>query len=135
MAPDADDPVCGVMATSAAHPNGVWTFDVLDAYAIDGDTARVTADLGFGAAFRFDLRLMAVSAPELREEGGPAARDAFNIMLQARPLLVTTHRTAAGGEVRSFARWLGNLTVFDGASFVDIGAMLVADGYATETVM
>lgn len=120
---------------SAAHPNGAWVFDVLDGYAIDGDTARVTTDLGFGAAFRFDVRLLDVSAPELREPGGYEAREALNVFLQMRPLLVTTYRTVTGGEIRSFARWLGRLAVLTEIGLTDVGAMLVADGHAQETVL
>lgn len=120
---------------STAHPDGTWTFDVLSADAIDGDTARVTADLGFGAAFRFDLRLEDVSAPELREPGGHEAKEAFNVLLQMRPLIVTTHRTVSGGEVRSFARWLGRIGVPFEDGFADVGAMLVVEGFARETVM
>lgn len=123
------------MGSSTAHPDGTWTFDVLSAEAIDGDTARVTADLGFGAAFRFDLRLEDVSAPELREPGGHEAKDAFHLLLQTRPLIVTTHRTVSGGEVRSFARWLGRLTGFIDDEFTDLGDVMVTDGYAKETVM
>ena len=120
------------MSSSAAHPDGAWCFDVLTADAIDGDTARVTADLGFGAAFRFDLRLRNVSAPELREVGGPEAKTAFQAYLDQRPLLVTTYRTVSGGEVRSFARWLGRLTIWPDR---DVGEEMVLSGHAKVTVL
>jgi endonuclease YncB( thermonuclease family) len=123
------------MSTSAAHSDGTWQFDLLDAYAIDGDTARVTVDCGFGAAFRFDLRLAGINAPELRDPGGVEAKRELDRLLTMRPIIVTTHRTATGGDVRSFARWVGSaeLVMFDGRK--NIGDLLVDEGFAQVLAM
>lgn len=120
------------MGYSSAHPDGSWRFDLLAATAIDGDTARVTVDLGFGADFRFDLRLRNVSAPELRDPGGPEAKMAFQGFLDnLKGMMVTTYRSIGGKEVQSFARWLGRISTADGQ---DLGELLVAQGFATVTI-
>jgi hypothetical protein len=55
--------------------------------------------------------------------------------LTMRPIIVTTHRTATGGDVRSFARWVGSaeLVMFDGRK--NIGDLLVDEGFAQVLAM
>jgi endonuclease YncB( thermonuclease family) len=112
---------------SAAHPDGAWSFDVLHAKAIDGDTARILVDCGFGVAFRFDIRLEGINAPELRNPGGRESQAALQVLLDKETLTATTYRTVSGGDVRSFARWVGRLTNAAGS---DIGDYLVSLGFA-----
>lgn len=121
--------------SSIAHPDGAWSFDVLEAIAIDGDTVRTTVDLGFGAAFRFDLRIMGINAPELRFRGGPEAKARLAMLLLLGPLVVTTHRSAGGSDRRSFARWVGSIRLFGGTDGdVDIGDLMVAAGHARRVI-
>lgn len=96
---------------SAAHPDGRWPFDVLSGTAIDGDTARIMADLGFGARVEIDLRLAGVRAPEMGQPGGVAARDALQAMLDRPGVVAVIHRRDTGSYPRSFARWIGELTI------------------------
>lgn len=95
--------------TSAAHPDNRWPFDVLAAEAVDGDTARVLCDCGFGIRFAFDLRLAGIDAPELGEPGGPEAKAALQALLDRPGLVAVVHRRDTGGYPRSFARWIGEL--------------------------
>ncbi len=91
--------------------------------AVDGDTAGLDLDLGF---YQWRLgrtyRLARIDAPELRNEGGPAARDALaGVLSGAVSLLVTTSRAD------SFDRWIVDLYA-DGRNVSD---WLVERGFAT----
>ncbi len=91
--------------------------------AVDGDTAGLDLDLGF---YQWRLgrtyRLARIDAPELRNEGGSAARDALAVLLSgARTILASTARAD------SFDRWIVELYA-DGQSVSDA---LVAGGHAT----
>ena len=91
--------------------------------AVDGDTVGLDLDLGF---YQWRLgrtyRLARIDAPEIRTEGGPAARDALAAILSgARAILATTSRAD------SFDRWIVELYA-DGESVSDA---LVAAGFAT----
>ncbi len=116
--------------SSAAHPDGRWPFDVQEAIAIDGDTAIVTCNLGFGVSQTFALRLAGISAPELGQPGGTEAHEAFSRWLVERtPLIAIVHRRASGAWVRSFARWVGDLRSGDGSD-PPAAATMVAEGHA-----
>ena len=91
--------------------------------AVDGDTVGLDLDLGFyqwriGRTYR----LARIDAPELRNEGGLAARDALTtIMAGSRSILATTSRAD------SFDRWIVELYA-DGANVSDA---LVTAGHAS----
>ena len=90
--------------------------------AVDGDTVGLDLDLGF---YQWRLgrtyRLARIDAPELRTEGGPAARDALTQMLSgARSLL------AATSKADSFDRWIVELY----ADGLNVSDALVAGGFA-----
>lgn len=90
--------------------------------AVDGDTVGLDLDLGF---YQWRLgrtyRLARIDAPELRTEGGPAARDALMQMLSGAQSLL-----AATSKADSFDRWIVELYA-DGQNVSDA---LVAGGYA-----
>ena len=93
---------------------------------VDGDTVGLDLDLGF---YQWRLgrtyRLARIDAPELRTEGGPAARDALAALLQpAQSILATT------AKADSFDRWIVELYA-DGTNVSDA---LVSSGHATYRV-
>lgn len=48
---------------------------------IDGDTVAAAVDLGFFVTVKMSLRLAGLNARELRDEGGPEARDHLAALL------------------------------------------------------
>lgn len=58
----------------------------------DGDTVKLTIDLGFGMHFASGpMRLAGINAPELKDAGGIEARDHLAAMISIdRPFLVNT---------------------------------------------
>lgn len=91
--------------------------------AVDGDTVGLDLDLGF---YQWRLgrtyRLARIDAPEIRNEGGVASRDALAGMLsQARSILATT------AKADSFDRWIVELYA-DGTNVSDA---LVSSGFAS----
>ncbi len=101
----------------------MYTYAARYVRTVDGDTAALDLDLAF---YQWRLgrtyRLARIDAPELRTEGGPAARDSLGAILSgAHSLLATTARAD------SFDRWIVELYA-DGQSVSDL---LVAAGHAT----
>lgn len=84
---------------------------------VDSDTVRLLCDTGFGGRQEEDVRLLNVSAPELRDPGGVQCRDFTAAWLgqystRRWPLLVSTvpNTAAEPGERRSFVRYLGTVS-------------------------
>lgn len=117
---------------------GMWTYQARAVKAVDGDTIRMTVDLGFRVSHDIDVRLEGVDCPELRRgtaeqrAAGAAARDAAQDWLdtwstwprpesESWPLLVTT------GKGRSFNRWVGSVRNSADETLSDY---LVATGHA-----
>jgi hypothetical protein len=96
----------------------VWEYRASPIVAVDGDTVRLLVDLGFYARHQIDLRLLDVSAPELRDSGGVEARDHVTAWLRtvalpglAWPLLVRTQTTKVTEptERQTFTRYIGDI--------------------------
>jgi endonuclease YncB( thermonuclease family) len=95
----------------------MWTYRAAVLEVIDGDTLRLDIDLGFHVHTQQDIRLLAVSAPELNQlGGGEAAVYVAAWMAQLDdlrwPLQVTTaiNRNPEPEEKRTFTRYLGTVS-------------------------
>lgn len=93
----------------------------------DGDTVRLTVDLGFHVALsRAKLRLYGIDAPEVR---GPARRDGLAARMALRELLAGAQdiriRTLKDKQGK-FGRWL----VIIYADGVNVNRWLVEKGFA-----
>jgi hypothetical protein len=95
----------------------MWTYRASLLEILDGDTLRLLVDTGFYARHRIDLRLLDVSAPELRDPGGPETRDfvqawyyQLNLDLEW-PMLIHTQTTKLiePSEKQSFTRYIGDI--------------------------
>jgi endonuclease YncB( thermonuclease family) len=119
-------------ARGAAFPRR-YPMIVIDVH--DGDTCAVLLDQGGDSWWRINLRLHGLAARELRDPGGPEARDAL-----ARMLAPITPRTPLEifdahwqGECESLSwdkyggRVLGRIWI-PGWS-VDVAAMMIQAGY------
>lgn len=94
----------------------------------DGDTMLLIIDLGFSMRTEQAVRLTGVTAPELRQPGGPQAAMQLRLICEdiedrarARrlrwPFVVATDPNTLDEpeERRSFVRWLGAVRAFDNA--------------------
>lgn len=94
----------------------MWAYRSALLAVLDGDTIRAEVDLGCHVRTQQDIRLTAVSAPELSQPGGVEAQR-YVIDWMARlaalrwPLLVTTspNTRPEPDERRSFVRYLGTV--------------------------
>jgi endonuclease YncB( thermonuclease family) len=115
-------------------------FDVLDVWEVhDGDTYALLLDGGFRGYPAPWLRLKGFSAPELKQKGGPNARDvAYELLTDhlATTWVVTTKipldlqaklAKDYGDSPRSFARYIADVWLADG---VRLGDELVRAGAA-----
>lgn len=96
---------------------------------VDGDTVRLSVDLGFKVTVEIRARLAGINAPELHGDtrlAGLAAKgqleDLLRLAEQDGPLLVSSHK----GQ-RSFGRWVVDLWLDDGTS---VGDVMVSGGHA-----
>lgn len=114
----------------------LWTYRARPVRCIDGDTLSLELDLGFGARLEFDLRVAGIDAPEMGAADGAAALaflrdevlgDAFAAGRAAWPLRVRTRKTGTGNDVRSFARYVGDVRTEAGT---DVAEAMVATGHA-----
>jgi len=88
---------------------------------VDGDTLRLTLDLGFYLR-REDqsYRLLRINAPELNTDEGKAAKAALEAYLAGKSLLVQTQKAD------SFGRFLAEVY----ANGANVSDWLVSQGYA-----
>lgn len=114
-----------------------WTYDARVLSVHDGDTMRVTIDLGCGVAFTDNVRLLGIQCPEVGGAGvtadekvaGGAARDRLRDLVYAAGdrVVVRTKKDAREGRGRYLA------TVFavgpDGM-WTDLCQQLVDEGHA-----
>jgi len=91
---------------------------------VDGDTVHAEIDLGLETCRRVKLRLLGVYAPELREPGGPEARDYLRGLVEGEQVIVRTVKD----RTEKYGRYLGVLQLPDGRG---VNALLVAAGHAT----
>jgi micrococcal nuclease len=90
----------------------------------DGDTFKADIDLGFGIWFSNQtFRLLGIQAWELKEEGGPAARDELaRLMPIGSEILIRTKKDSK----EKFGRYLATVLSHGG----DVATALVAGGHA-----
>lgn len=107
---------------------GLWSYEAtLKEPPHDGDTVRLTIDLGFGVMFEAGpMRLLGINAPELKNAGGAEARDFLAAMLPAdKPFLIHT--------IKDRRDKYGRLLVVicpDGESGLSVNERMIADGHA-----
>lgn len=94
---------------------------------LDGDTLEADIDLGFRITYRQTIRLVAMNAPEIRTELGPAAKARLEQLVMGKTFVRVT--TTIHREFEKYGRVLGRL-VADG---VDVNAAMLADGFAVKT--
>lgn len=117
----------------------LWFYRAALVRVIDADTLAILVDVGFGARYEAAIRIAGIDAPELGTPEGEAARLFLLRLLDLAdagrwPLLVRTQKTAAGTDVRSFARYVGDVTIASAASMgggpLDVADALVLAGMA-----
>lgn len=96
----------------------LWHFRAMTLRVLDGDTALLLADTGYGGRYEVHLRIAGLNAPEMSTpEGMPARLRLANALpLWAAgsgwPLrVISLQRETVVSEVRSFERFVGTILV------------------------
>lgn len=110
------------------RPLLLYTYTASLVRVIDGDTVRVSIDLGFAITHTITIRLAGINAPEVvgaSKAEGLAAKAALAMMLGVSRLTITTFKDRTDKYGRYVAHiWAGSL---------HINAQMVLDGYAVES--
>lgn len=93
---------------------------------IDGDTLIAAIQLGFYASIQIHVRVYGLWCPELRDPGGPEARDFAQQWFVSKPLLIQSFH-----DRRSFERWV--CEVYDDADGGRYADACIAAGHGTAT--
>ena len=91
----------------------VYTYPATLERVVDGDTVRLTLDLGFSIR-RLDqpYRLLRVNAPEMNTEEGKAAKGWLEVFLTEKALTAQTQKSDSFGRFLAEV-WAGNENVSD----------------------
>jgi hypothetical protein len=96
----------------------MWEYRAALTEILDGDTIRLWVDLGcFVGRHHMDVRLLGVSAPELRDPGGPETKDFVQAWMYTLnpdlswPMLINTQTTKVTEptEKQSFTRYIADI--------------------------
>jgi len=103
----------------------MYEYNAIILRVVDGDTVHAQVDLGLETYRRIKLRLLNVYAPELREPGGPEARDYLRALVDGKSVVVRTEKD----RTEKYGRYLCTI-LLDGQ---DVNARLVETGHASRT--
>ena len=97
---------------------------------IDGDTCKVTVDMGFRISYTDSVRIWGINAPELRSPLPPVAEAAKKALAYARKIAPEGEkyriRSYKSGEEK-YGRWLASIKLKGGKDF---GEEMIAAGHA-----
>lgn len=100
---------------------------------IDGDTVECRVDLGFDVTRTVHVRVRGLYCPELhgadRDRGAAALAAARAILPPGTPARLTAY-VSGGVLVKTFDRYVGDLTLLDGRDFA---TLMIAGGYGGAT--
>lgn len=94
----------------------------------DGDTIKVTIDVGFQWLHKTSIRILGIDTPEIRtrnkeeKKAGYAARYFLAELIEGKDVLVRTHKPDKFG-----GRWLGDVETDDGT---DVAKLMIKKGHA-----
>jgi endonuclease YncB( thermonuclease family) len=115
-------PVATPTAATVAFPRMYPGSVVLDNH--DGDTARISIDLGFDISWKVACRLHGIAARELSDLGGREARDHLTGIIPPGTLVdvLSVKYDKYSGRV--------DVVLFLSSTHTDVGAQMIRDGYA-----
>lgn len=99
----------------------IWTYPATVARVVDGDTVRLTLDLGLHLHHLSNCRIRGINAPEMGTAEGKAAKVAAEEMLPPGAQVVFVSR-----QLDKYGRPLGDLS----RSGVDFATAMLAAGHA-----
>jgi len=81
-----------------------YTYRAIVERIVDGDTLRVSVDLGFGVWLHdITVRLFGIDAPERDTEAGRTASERLRVRLKDQEIVLQTIKDRTG----KYGRWLG----------------------------
>lgn len=106
---------------------------------IDGDTAVLDCDLGFGFHFipPAGFRFVGYNAPERNAEEGTQATNYLMALIAGRRLYVETIKPATSTrEQQSFARWLARVFLWNQEEdrMQDVAGLMIERGYGNRAL-
>lgn len=113
------------MVTKKRKKASDWTYDGLVAEVIDGDTIRVSIDLGFEIFQRKVVRLAGINAPD--KQDGAALQNASKAALERLLPAGSAVTLKTEKPQEKFGRYLAHVTRHDG---LDVCAEMVRLGRA-----
>lgn len=111
----------------------IYQCKVLSVY--DGDTIRVSVDLGFGFNWKGEdgkglrIRLAGINTPELKgsqKEAGLKSRDELKKLLSDGEIILQTIKD----EKEKFGRYLGIIWKKEGDTWISINEKMLNEGFA-----
>jgi micrococcal nuclease len=103
-----------------------YVYHVSKPEVVDGDTLKVTVDLGFRVVYQTAVRLAGINAPEMNTAEGKRAKAALQALVD-RYSGQWVAQTYKNGHDK-YGRWLARLVTPDG---VDVNEWMLAQGHAT----
>jgi len=105
--------------------------DILIKDIYDGDTIRVTVDLGFGIYKKEKFRLARIDTPEIRgveREAGLISRDYLRVLLIKHKdnIVIKTIKDRKG----KYGRYIAELYIISANKSINVNDLLLAEGLA-----
>jgi len=105
----------------------MYNYEATISKITDGDTVKLSADLGFGISAKITVRCLGINAPELATPEGKTARNALNAKLPPGTVCTITTVKDPSLSKEKYGRYLATFTLADGTNVND---WLVKSGYA-----
>ena len=103
----------------------MYVYEATVKKVVDGDTLDLHVDLGLRVFKSVRIRLKGVDAPEMRNEGGPEAKEyLLSILPIGKRCIVYTYKDSTD----KYGRWLGEIKVPE--HDISVNALMLTQGHA-----
>ena len=106
----------------------MFDYSAAVASVTDGDTVKLTVDLGFHVYVTESFRLAGINAPEKDTDAGMASK--HWLMAKLPPGTVVYIRSEKAVKQEKYGRWMCNLWLSEDAQSTSLNAQLVQAGLA-----
>lgn len=106
----------------------VYVYEAVVVRVVDGDTVRLSVDLGFRLSLVENFRLVGIDAPEMSTQAGLEARDYLAGLLPVGSLVAI--RSEKGLRQEKYGRWMASVWTREEDGAWGVSDRLVAAGHA-----